>query len=476
MDDHRIDISVGCIPRIPESLRAEKSRAYVPQTVSLGPFHYRSKPQLDEYEITIKRDLPWVRFCVRDQQFEELVHGMINDQQFICRIRQWYALSDSVPGDKELCEMMATDGFFLLQFLREFSGEYGSRLMSLAIRYTDPKYKPLQESFAVQEDIMKLENRIPVFALQRILRWELATLPDLHQEIIKDLESRSFNSRYQDIKFNRCHVLEWVLGAGQDLSSALRLAWHSLCPFPDMRDRQDSHVSAGDALTENSHLLEFLYENIIRSSHSTDRTKCDRRKKQKKKSWGITLPAAAELKKKGVMFAANVKVLDRIRFDGKTGTFHLPKAEISNRTVVLMENLVAFEALARKDETKPLRTYVDLMDCLINTSADVDVLIDSGIIDEFSHPYEVANAWKGIGEGLDKGEYDPIHAAIDDVTTFYVNYDYRMMYAGVKEKYFPRAWLVLSSIIGCILLISSVLQTIFAWKQLRLQQESMKNV
>lgn len=142
-----------------------------------------------------------------------------------------------------------------------------------------------------------------------------------------------------------------------------------------MRDSPDSHVSAGGTLKKNSHLLEFLYENIICSFHSTDRTKCDRRKK--KMNCGITLPSAGELKKKGVTFVADVKLLNRIRFDSRTGTFHLPKAEINKRTVVLMENLVAFEALARKEETKPLKTYMDLMECLITTSADVDVLIDS---------------------------------------------------------------------------------------------------
>ena len=78
---------------------------------------------------------------------------------------------------------------------------------------------------AVQTDIMKLENQIPMFSLQMILQWQAGT----------DL----------------------------DLKSILRHVWHTLSPFLYKRDRLDSHVLAGTSLRPHSHLLGFVYENLL---------------------------------------------------------------------------------------------------------------------------------------------------------------------------------------------------------------------
>lgn len=286
---------------------------------------------------------------------------------------------------------------------------------------------------AVQTDIMKLENQIPMFSLQMILQWQAGT----------DL----------------------------DLKSILRHVWHTLSPFLYKRDRLDSHVLAGTSLRPHSHLLGFVYEKIICSSDPTDHTEHNRMWKKKRY---MTLPSAVELRRKGVKFAAHVEHLNEIRFDSRTYTFHLPTIEMDDKTDAIMRNLVAFEAFVCKKETKPLMCYVDLMDRLIKTAADVEVLRNGGIIhNRLGTDEEVANAWNGMREVMGKGEYEPIDTSIDDVITFYTNYEYIMICADLKEKYFPRAWLVVSTLAGCIVLFLSVLQTLLAWEQVRLQRQSM---
>lgn len=289
---------------------------------------------------------------------------------------------------------------------------------------------------AVQADIMKLENQIPMFSLQTILQWQAGT----------DL----------------------------DLSSILRHVWHTLSPFLYKRDGLASHGLAGVSLRPDSHLLGFVYENIVRSSDSTDHTEHNRLWKKKRH---ITLPSAVELRRKGVKFAPHVEHLNEIRFDGRTHTFHLPTIEMDDRTDAVLRNLVAFEAFVCKKETKPLMCYVDLMDRLINTAADVEALRNGGIIhNRLGTDEEVANVWHGMRKVMGKGEYEPIDSSINDVIGFYTNYEYIMICAELKEKYFPRAWLAISTFAGCIVLLLSVLQTFLSWEQVCLQRESMKNM
>nr|ABK24401.1 unknown [Picea sitchensis] len=460
MDDHRIDMLFPSseqseepedrVPTVAErvsrvlerSTTLKSKAAYVPQVVSLGPFHF-GKPQLAKYE-TFKHKLPGI---LADRPgrppFEKLVEDMA-DQSI--KIRQWYRTFHVCPdSDEELAWILARDGLFLLRFLRkiftrDWDCDQATRFFFLqnqlpsAVEEDIMKLENQTTMFAaVQEDIMKLENQIPMFALQMILQWQAGT----------DL----------------------------DLNSILRHVWHTLSPFLYKRDRLDSNVITGTSLRPDSHLLGFVYENITRSSDPTDHTEHNRMWKKKRY---ITLPSAVELRRKGVKFAAHVENLNEVRFDGKTCTFHLPTIEMDDRTDAVMRNLVAFEAFVCKKETKPLMCYVDVMDRLINTAADVEVLRNGGILhNRLGTDEEVAGVWNGMRKVMGKGEYEPIDSAIDDVITFYTNYEYIMICGELKEKYFPRAWLVVSTLAGCIVLLLSVLQTILAWEQVRLQRQSM---
>lgn len=445
----KADGEVGTVaPRVSsivDCLQSQKlEAAYVPQVVSLGPLHF-GKPQLGKYEI-FKDELPHILVHRAGRPpFKDLVADMIVQGS---KIRQWYEHLHicNDMSDEELGWILARDGLFLLRFLRkiftrESDREQATRFFFLqnqlpsAVEEDIMKLENQTTMFAaVQEDIMKVQNQIPMFALQMILQWQAGTY--------------------------------------LDLNSILRHIWHTLSPFLCKRDKLDSYVLAAPSLRPDSHLLGFVYENIIRPSDPTDHAEHNRMWKKKRYS---TLPSAVELRRKGVKFAAHAEHLNEIRFDSKTYTIHLPTIEMDERTEAVMINLVAFEAFVCKKETKPLLCYVDLMDRLIRTAADVEVLRNGGIIHNgLATDEEVVGVWNGMRKAMGKGKYEPIESAIDGVTTFYTNYEYIMICAELRYKYFPRACLVASTLAGCIVLLLSILQAILSWEQVRLQQQSMK--
>ena len=105
------------------------------------------------------------------------------------------------------------------------------------------RHEIFEPKFPVHEDIMKLENKIPLFVVKIALQWEAGL----------------------DIKFN----------------FILRQACHTLCPFPNIRVKDDSRT-----LRMYSHLLEFVYKNIISFSDITYHTEHSRMCKNKR---GISL-------------------------------------------------------------------------------------------------------------------------------------------------------------------------------------------
>lgn len=428
------------LTQIPDALIARKPNAYKPHTISLGPLHFDGS-QL-EYDEGKKKQLLQDRFPYRVRHFEELVDRM---KENLSRIRQWYHISDSFQEPGKLGSMMALDGIFLLEFLREISlSDYGTSISS---------FREQRHAFTnqeVQEDILKLQNQIPLFALKMIIQWEEKP----YQAVTTMLQQEEGNEK---IKMLQDIVLEGILfqarpATNQDLDTILKRAWRSLSPF-DVEEEQ--LISP----RENAHLLGFVYANIL--GKSTDPTEYNGERNQKK-----TLPTAVVLDNKGVKFAVYSGQLYKIRFDRNTWTFHLPRIEIAERTDAVMRNLMAFEFLGPDDRTKPIKCYVELMDQLINTAEDVQVLKNRGIIHHhLGTDQEVANIWNKMRDGYDqKGKYGPIDTAINEVINFYGSY--RVWFSEGVKKFFSKPWLVVSFIAGCIIVITAIVQTIFSGLQL----------
>ena len=259
---------------------------------------------------------------------------------------------------------------------------------------------------------MKLENQIPLFVLKTVIEWEAQT--------------------YQLI-LTGDHVLE----------SILRQA--TLSPFAE-----DWRVFV--PVNYKSHLLEFVYDNIIAGfkpvstgnqfdlktctlslSHQvlgfvykkfrvffeSDSTGNDK--------W-IDLPRVEQLHERGVKFAKQKGHDLYVSFDRKTCTLKLPAIKMDDRTDTVMRNLLAFEDT--KNAEKPLRCYVEMMNRLIDTAGDVQLLRNKGIIhSDLGSDKEVADIWNDMAKGLEKStSYGPIHSVIDDVVTFYTS-KYRILWA-----------------------------------------------
>ncbi|GLJ52858.1 hypothetical protein SUGI_1126060 [Cryptomeria japonica] len=443
---------------IPEPLRSERPEAYVPQVVSLGPYHHLKLDLYDSERYKTKLTIQ-VEKKAKQGVFEDLVKDLIS---LGGEIRNSY--NDQIGcGDEVLGWMMARDAVFILEFIGCYDQCESPRIQQTNPNVTNIEavFHPERKSplfFPLQADIFKLENQIPLFILKKVLEWQTGS------------ETQALNR----------------------LNMTISRACKNFSPFRHVGDsfRSVSGQRSSDSL-EEMHILECLYNFVVpkripaqTSVHvehdhdgivlmntafkflhlMTSRFRVLLSPKSNHKA-GINLPSATELQRKGVKFSSFTWASDEIRFDSSSSTLFLPCIHIDYRTDVFLRNMMALEAFM-KWKTRHFTCYADLMDRLVDTPNDVAVLKKNGIIySNLGSDKEISILWNGISRSIWRSPYDPIDNTIKAVNDYYRS-RYRVLFGEFVQEHFSKPWQVVSVVGACILLLLTFLQTLFSYFEL----------
>ena len=104
----------------------------------------------------------------------------------------------------------------------------------------------------------------------------------------------------------------------------------------------------------------------------------------------------AQLAKCGVRFAPTPEGIHGIAFDAATATLHLPVITLDGNTEVVLRNLVAYETVAVRGPLV-LSRYTEMMNGIIDTTRDVRILRQSGVlVNRMKSNREAAAMWNGM--------------------------------------------------------------------------------
>ncbi|CDP11155.1 unnamed protein product [Coffea canephora] len=151
----------------------------------------------------------------------------------------------------------------------------------------------------------------------------------------------------------------------------------------------------------------------------------------------------------------------------ENGTLRIPTLAIEERTESFLRNLVAYEQYCG-DQINLVTDYVTFLGCLIKSEKDVTKLSHHGIIDNFVGESEV------ISEMFNKmivcivGPSRNFHYA-EIFSRLNIHCDRRMnrWWAKLRRNYCNSPWGIISIIAASLLLLLTLLQTIFSilsWK------------
>ncbi|CAL9083534.1 unnamed protein product [Musa textilis] len=174
------------------------------------------------------------------------------------------------------------------------------------------------------------------------------------------------------------------------------------------------------------------------------------------------IPSATELMEGGVHFRKKEEATNFLDITFQNGEMEIPLLQVDDDTNTLFRNLIAFEQCS-KNVSLHVTAYATLMDCIINTAADVALLQQRRII------------LSGLGDG--KEVADLFNKLCKEVTLDYeksyvsgiykdVNKHYdtkcNQWRARLTHDYFSNPWAVISVFAAILLLVLTITQTIFS--------------
>ncbi|KAM3714909.1 hypothetical protein ACJW31_01G368900 [Castanea mollissima] len=171
--------------------------------------------------------------------------------------------------------------------------------------------------------------------------------------------------------------------------------------------------------------------------------------------------SATQLHEAGVKFKVNqTKCLLDITFDSKTGVLKMPCLELYDQTETLIRNVMAFEQYCFGEKTY-VRDYYLFLDCLVNTTRDIDFLCDKGIISNFLGDNDAATSLVNkLNINVTLSGINPNHSRIFKELNAYYKKPSHKWKATLRHQYFSTPWRIASTIAAIILLVFTFIQTV----------------
>ncbi|KAL5766648.1 hypothetical protein ACOSP7_017265 [Xanthoceras sorbifolium] len=392
-----------CIYRVLPGKRKSDQKLYTPQIVSIGPFHYR-KQELKAMEEHKRRYLQ--DFLRRTQVSMKDLLIFIGEKE--CKLRECYAETIELVSD-EFVEMILVDAAFIIELLLRRGQKSNFEELDTVDRILT---KPRMIT-DIRPDLFLLENQLPMFILRDLF--------EIAKTAINTDNSHQFSM--PELIYNL-----W--------------SWNFLLIEEE---------SIEEHFPEAEHFVDLIRRCLQPSELRPTKIKT------------LTTPNVTELHQAGVQFqlGSEQHLLD-IRFN--KGILEIPNLNIVDETEGILRNLQIFEIL--HCETNYVNDYITMMNYLVNTSKDVDLLIKSGVLENWLWSSEAVSSifHNHVKGGRVKPREFYYSGLVEDIN-IYCKFPWHKWKANLKQNYFSTPWASISVIAAIILLILTVLQTVYTIKK-----------
>lgn len=419
------------IYRIPHYLREGDDKAYVPQIVSLGPYHHGKKRlrQMDRHKW---RSLHQI-LKRTDQDVKIYLDEMKELEE---KARECYE-GPILMSSSEFVEMLVLDGCFVLELFQGVAGGF----KQLGYPRNDPVFAMRGSMHSIQRDMVMLENQLPLFVLDRLLELQLGK--SHHRGLVAKLALTFFDP---------------LMPTDEPLPTSNR---------DQLEESLGDHATVFDPLSEKGclHCLDVFRRSLLRTGPqptprvwmkrwSHGNRVADKRRQQ-------LIHCVSELREAGIKFKR--RKTDRfwdIKFEN--GILRIPRLLIHDGTRSLFLNLIAFEQ-CHLDCTNDITSYVVFMDNLINSPEDVGHLHYFGIIEHWlGSDAEVADLFNRLCQEVVFDMNDSYLSRLSEDINRYYNHRWNAWRASLKHNYFNNPWAIISVVAAVVLLLLTFAQTFYA--------------
>ncbi|XP_062176400.1 UPF0481 protein At3g47200-like [Alnus glutinosa] len=383
-----------CIYRVPHDLRKLNEEAYIPQFISIGPFHHGD----ERLETMEKLKVRYFKRFVKNATLnvKKLVRIVTDKEE---DVRHCYLESIQLSSDDFVKLILVDASFIIVYFLIWKLEEWRSDedLIGFTPRMMN----------SIIKDMWLLENQLPFFIIKEIFNFAFASYTDF--------------------------------------PSFAQLTFEFFKPFNTQEKSLDPNL-------EIIHFLDLLRTFYLPLSRSLPRRGND--------AIGVRpLYSASQLHDAGVKFkVGSNKCLFDLKFTN--GVLEIPHLELYNSSESLFRNLVALEQYHYLFDAY-ITDYIILVDSLIDTVKDVDLLVQKKILfNGLGDNNAVTTLANNLGINVLYGYSTSIYCNLyKDLNTFYE--DPRHIWkATLRRDYFSTPWITASTVAAIILLVLTLIQTV----------------
>lgn len=391
-----------CIYRVPRTLRNVNLSAYKPCLISIGPLNHGMKRLQGMQE----QKLRYLQNFLRRNEDKTL-------QDYLRMIKMWekdarecYIESISLSSN-EFVEMMLLDGCFIIEFFLNWYWE--------TLDEDDRIFGKPSLEHVIRRDLLLIENQLPFFVLEELYG------------LVFDDNDECFQSSIPLI-----HLTSEVVIGKREL--------------PNKFKRR-----------EILHLVDFLRTYLL-PKHLRDPNYVSTSSRDGAACWEFP-PGVGDLHDSGIKFVLH-KSDSLLDIEFKDGVLYIPKLEVEDHTESILLNLSAYEQCHYHSDSY-IVDYVLMMDVLITTLKDVDILLSSGIItNALGNNDEVANLFNTICRETNYEAHNFYYTDICRRLVAHSKAPWNKWKATLKHDYFNNPWTIISVVAAIVLLILTVVQTV----------------
>ncbi|GMY13125.1 UPF0481 protein At3g47200-like [Fagus crenata] len=481
-----------CIFKTPTILYLHNKKAYVPVAFSIGPF-YHGRRNLADTEKIKKKYLDDLISRSPKTKLRDLINS-VNEVE--TEARECYSKPIGY-SPVEFVKILVIDGCFIIELFRK---KYSVRRRE----DNDPIFTMSCMVEFLYHDLILLENQVPWMVLDRLYNMTMDSDENESEEsedsknsehseqpetLIK-LATNYFNISFsiftsppplphqtiKDVKHIPDLIIKWMVSSRGEVEQGP----NQISCSGEVEQGPNQISSSGEDQISSSGEVEQSPNQISSSGeeggqHVTVQVAFDLNEssegeegcKQMPSATSLVeegwkhMPSATSLVEAGVKFRrVNSKSILDIRF--KDGVLEIPPLKIDELTETYFRNLISFEQCYPNCEGR-FTSYAVLIDNLINTTKDVEILCENKIIDNWLNPQDAVPLFNKLYHNTYAKRYY-YKTLSRDVNTYCQRRCPRWR-AALVRNYFNTPWSVLSTMAAVILLILTFLQTLYTMKQ-----------
>ncbi|XP_028760101.1 UPF0481 protein At3g47200-like [Neltuma alba] len=393
------------ICKVPIHLRERNEKAFTPREISIGPLHHNNLnlKHMEEHKLRLLKD-----FLSRAKvSLHDCVQLLKKKELYL---RNCYADPIEFDSDKFI-EIILVDSAFILElFFRNVSDNN-----QMQNQYDHFFGGPWKLRF-IKTDMLLLENQVPFSIIEDLLLLTKSDILPIKNDVRR---------------------------------SAIMLTYEFFKRKLNLLDMDNFNIEEKVGELEIQHFVDFARICFVPPVlPSKNKLKC------------VTMPRATKLREAGVKFKVkNSGSPFDIRF--KDGVLEISRLRIKDATEILLRNLIAYERCHLHDNY--MNDYLFILDRLIETPGDVELLMHRGIIEsKLSGTQEVASLMNELSPGMTMARRRFYFSDLCEKVSDYYRVPWHRWRLTLKEDYFSNPWAIISVIAAMSLLLLTFVQTYYS--------------